>query len=147
MTKHELPVLTHVPAAELPDFKKIDNIVVVAYLRSDQSSLLETFRSVAEKKNTEYVFGYVTDTDAADKEGLAMPSVVCYKNTDGDNKAVNGHFKGDDIEKLLEAARTDMIGEFSEKDVERWMQVRGISTIISLSVFPLPHTKAIVHEY
>lgn len=123
VTKHEVPTITHIQPEYLPSFKKIDEIVVVAYLRPDQETLLEEFRSVALSLHQNHVFGYVNDMPTADTEGLAMPSVVCYKNTDGDNKVLNGHFATADVEKFLETATKTIIGDFNERNMDAYMAV------------------------
>jgi len=121
--KHELPVLTHVQPSDLNDFKKIDDVVIIAYLRPDQTALLDVFRSVAERHYPELVFGYSTDMPTADAEGLAMPAIVCYKNTDGDNKLMNGHFREEDVETFLKMAAKDVIGEVNERNMDIFMAV------------------------
>lgn len=123
LRKHELPSVTHVESKDLPSFKSTDDSVVVAYLRPDQEALLNVFSSVASKHHQAFVFGYVTDMPTADAEGLAMPSIVCYKNTDGDNKVINGHFTEGDVENLLEAASRTIIGDFSERNMDAYMAV------------------------
>jgi hypothetical protein len=123
MTKHELPAVTHVEPEHLQDFKRVDNIVVIAYLRLDQQALRDVFETVAAKHRFEFVFGFVDDVRTADAEGLAMPSIVCNKNTDGDNKVLNGHFTEADVEMLLEAAKTTVIEDFSEKNMDAYMVV------------------------
>src|SRR5688572_5314340 len=103
--KHELPVLTHVEALTLPVFKNIDDIVIIAYLSSDQEPLLNVFRAVARKHHEAFVFGYVDDIAIADAEGLTVPSIVSYKSTDGDKKAISGPFREEDIESFLKLAQ------------------------------------------
>ncbi|KAF2471662.1 uncharacterized protein BDR25DRAFT_222865 [Lindgomyces ingoldianus] len=121
VTKQELPTVTHVQPSSLPSFKTIDDIVILAYLLPGQTSLLKSFRSVAAKNNRDLVFGFTTDMPSADAEGLAMPSIVCYKNTDGDNRVMNGHFTESNIEEFLAMATPTLIGEFSEKHIDKYM--------------------------
>jgi len=123
VTKHELPTLTYIPPKSLGSFKEIDDVVVIAYLRPDQKALLDGFWNVAARHRHDFVFGFVDDVATADAESLAMPSIVCYKNTDGDNKVLNGHFTEADLEGLLETAKTDVIGEFSERNMDAYMAV------------------------
>ncbi|KAF2801189.1 hypothetical protein K505DRAFT_227211 [Melanomma pulvis-pyrius CBS 109.77] len=121
VTKHEVPVLTHVQPSALADLKKIDDVVIIAYLRPDQEALLEIFRAIAKNHHQNFVFGYSTDMPTADAEGLAMPAIVCYKNSDGDNKVMNGHFKEEDVETFLRTAARDVIGEFNERTMDSFM--------------------------
>ncbi|KAF2707090.1 hypothetical protein K504DRAFT_383805 [Pleomassaria siparia CBS 279.74] len=120
--KHELPVMTQVVPSTLADMKKIDDMVVIAYLRPDQKALLDIFQSFAQRHYHDFVFGYSTDMATADAEGLAMPAVVCYKNTDGDDKVMNGHFQEIDLDAFLSAVSTkDVIGEFNERTMDAFM--------------------------
>ncbi|KAF2677269.1 hypothetical protein K458DRAFT_320036 [Lentithecium fluviatile CBS 122367] len=121
VTKNELPTVTDVEPKHLPFFKQIDDIVLIAYLRPDQSKLLDIFHTVAAKHSHSFVFGHVDDVAIADAESLAMPSIVCYKNIDGDNKVLSGHFAEADVEALLETARTNAIGDFSERNMDAYM--------------------------
>ena len=127
VAKHELPVITHITPSTLADFKKVDDIVIIAYLRPDQKALLEVFSSTAEKHQGHFVFGYSTDMPTADAEGLAMPAIACYKNTDGDHKVMNGHFKEEDIETFLKTATKPVIFDFSERNMNMFMAVSRCS--------------------
>lgn len=127
VTKHEIPTVTHIEPENVGAFKATDDIVIMAYLRPDQEALLEVFRTVASKHHADYVFGYVTDMPTADAEGLAMPSIVCYKNTDGDNKVMNGHFSEADVGKFLETATRTVIGEFNERNMDVYMAVSSVT--------------------
>jgi protein disulfide-isomerase A1 len=113
------------------NFKKIDDIVVISYLGSAQVKELGMIRSIAEKHYESFVFGYVTDERVADAEGLAVPAVISYKNTDGDNKAMNGDFNEEDLELFLEMAKKSVIGEFSERTMNDYMAVRGFVFFLS----------------
>ncbi|KAF2256452.1 hypothetical protein BU26DRAFT_574581 [Trematosphaeria pertusa] len=130
VTKHEIPTVTHIEPENVGAFKATDDIVIMAYLRPDQEALLEVFRTVASKHHADYVFGYVTDMPTADAEGLAMPSIVCYKNTDGDNKVMNGHFSEADVGKFLETATRTVIGEFNERNMDVYMAADKLAAYI-----------------
>ncbi|KAF2872395.1 thioredoxin-like domain-containing protein [Massariosphaeria phaeospora] len=119
--KRELPILTRIEPSDISSFKTIDDIVIIAYLRPHQDSLLSVFRSVAARNNENFVFGYSLETQTADNEGLAMPAIVAYRNADGDNKVLNGHFKEGDVESLLENARKSVIGEVTERNLAEYM--------------------------
>lgn len=123
VTKQELPIVTHVEPESLSDFAAIDDVVVLAYLRPNQDMLLKAFKSVAARYYTQFVFGYMTSTSTADAQGISMPSLVCYKTVDGDNRVFNGHFTEADIEKFLILATPTLIGEFTEKNANTYMTV------------------------
>ncbi|CAO2658601.1 Nn.00g063240.m01.CDS01 [Neocucurbitaria sp. VM-36] len=127
--RHELPVLSHIQAYDIQAFKTIDDIVVIAYLRPDEEELLRTFRYVAEGHD-EYVFGFVTDAAIADAEDVAMSSIVCYKNLDGDHRSLGGHFSEADVESFLKTASKYAVKEFKERDVEDFMLPGKLTTYI-----------------
>ncbi|KAF2662272.1 hypothetical protein K491DRAFT_646205 [Lophiostoma macrostomum CBS 122681] len=130
--RYSLPRLSHVSSHttdELERFKKVDDVVVVAFLRAASghgdgeqgAMLLETYKEVAEERYTDFVFGYVDDDDVAQKEGVAVPSIVCYKNADGDHKSLAGAFTKEDVEDMLEQCSKDVIGEFQERNMEEYL--------------------------
>lgn len=122
--KRELPTITYLEnAQDLQPFKAIDTLVMIAYIRPDQTSLQATFRSIAEQYHTQVVFAYCTDPASADEERVSVPSIVLYKNDDGDNKVISGHFAENDVEGLIEAAGESVIGVFRERDMESFMVV------------------------
>jgi protein disulfide-isomerase A1 len=152
--RHSLPQLSHISrdsdsntVEELNRFKKIDDMVVVAYLHATTTtaeeqnpSLLEVFQEVAEDQYTDFVFGYVDDPDIAQKEGITIPSIMCYKNTDGDHKSLTGVFMQENVESLLEDCSKDIISEFQEKNIDEYM----IKTKLALYIFAANEDDAII---
>ncbi|PSN68559.1 hypothetical protein BS50DRAFT_490234 [Corynespora cassiicola Philippines] len=132
LTKYEWPALSGpLDAGALLSFKKVDDIVVVAYLREDhEDTLLATFRTVAEKHHYEFVFAYTTDVEAADAEGLAVPSIVCWKNEDGDHKVLTGKFEEAGVEGVLAKAKVGVIGTFREKEMDKYMVPNKLTTYL-----------------
>lgn len=63
----------------------------------------------------------------ADAEGRAMPSIACYKNNDGDHTIISAHFTAQDVERFLDMAKKNIIGDFSERNMETYMAVRILS--------------------
>ncbi|KAJ4294628.1 hypothetical protein N0V90_008319 [Kalmusia sp. IMI 367209] len=121
VTKHQLPTLTHIEPKDLGMFKKIDDVVIVAYLPPDQDERLEVFRSIAINHHEDFVFGYVTDLKSAEKERVEISTIVCYKNSDHDNKVLKGYLTEADVDNFLETATKTLIGEFSERNMELYM--------------------------
>lgn len=107
----------------LSEFKKIDDLMIVAYLSGELSESKRVFLSIAEKHFKNFVFGYSQDKEIADLEGVTIPSIVCYKNTDGDHKALKGEFTEEDVEAFLATAPNMVIGDFSERNMEAYMAV------------------------
>jgi len=119
VTKHEVPILTHVVPSTYVKFKEIDDIVVIAYLSPAHITELEALRNTAEKHYESFVFGYVIDKKREGEE----PTVVAHKNTGGYDLPMDGFICEQNLEFLLEYAKEDEIGRFSEKTMNDYMAV------------------------
>ncbi|KAF2004954.1 hypothetical protein P154DRAFT_414685, partial [Amniculicola lignicola CBS 123094] len=127
--KAYLPPVTHLQLADLKNFKEVDNIVIIAYVQSDQESVLLDFKATASLHHQDFVFGYVTEMPIADAEGLKVPSIVSYK-ADGDNRILNGPFGVPEIETFLRVVKDDIISEFSERYIETYMSKSKLTAYI-----------------
>jgi protein disulfide-isomerase A1 len=121
--RRELPVLSQLQTASDTDFRRVDPFVLIAYLAPDDATHLATFEAVAEKHHFDFAFGYTTNTSFAEKEKVYPPSVIAYRNEDGDNAILNGAFSYIDAENfVLATKKTRFIKDFREKEVELFMQ-------------------------
>jgi protein disulfide-isomerase A1 len=82
MIKQSLPAVSNVNAADLAEFKKADKVVVLAYLPSATGALASEFSKTAEKHRDDYLFGLVTDLDAAAHSAVVPPAIVVYRSFD-----------------------------------------------------------------
>lgn len=134
LVKHEQAIPSFIGDVQaLSGFKKVDDLVIVAFLNDEWSELNEVFHSVAAKYYENFVFGSTHGKNVkemADAEGLTVPSIVCYKNADGDHKVLNGVFTERDVEAFLATAPKMVIGDFSERNVEAYMAVSYTNTLI-----------------
>lgn len=121
LRKRELPVLTQLKDGE-ERFRQIDDIVFLAILDESDKAHLDTYSAVAHKHHLDYVFAYTTDPLIASKEKVRAPTVICYRNNDGDNTMLDGAFTAADAEKFVLKSRDSVIKEFREKDMETFMQ-------------------------
>ncbi|KAF2035654.1 hypothetical protein EK21DRAFT_54356 [Setomelanomma holmii] len=135
--KRELPVVTHIQADNLASFKVIDDVVVLAYLRPDQTELLEAFRVVAQLHHLDYIFGYTTSPTNPntsethpDTNNTPVPSIICYKNFDADHHSLPGPFAQASIESFLAASTPNVIKTFREKDLDTFMQPSKLTCYI-----------------
>jgi protein disulfide-isomerase A1 len=122
MRKRELPIDTYVSSDDVETFKMVDDVVFIAYLRPDQEDLLKSFSAVARRYHLSYAFGHTTDAATVDAERVSVPSIICYKNTDGDHRVLKGAFTEADLEAFLESAIPSVVKQFKEKDLEVFMQ-------------------------
>ncbi|KAK7190821.1 protein disulfide isomerase [Paraphaeosphaeria sporulosa] len=131
LIKHEYAILSAIGNGEqLSNFKKVDDVAIVAYLSREWSELNRVFYSIAEKYYAKFVFGYTQGEDIAGQEGFTIPSIVCYKNTDGDHKILKGHFTEEDVEVFLATAPKMVIRDFSERNIEAYMAPGKLSAYI-----------------
>ncbi|OAL47136.1 hypothetical protein IQ07DRAFT_682622 [Pyrenochaeta sp. DS3sAY3a] len=159
VTRHSLPILSDVERRDVPAFRALDDVVVLAYLDSDQhGGFLDVFAQVADRagRDREVVFGVVDVRGQAGGdgqgaldvgvEGVNGPAVVCYKNTDGDHQvlALTGELGVHDVEKWLRSARQNAIKEFRERDIEVFMQRDKLTLYIFLPASS-PHTHPLRH--
>jgi hypothetical protein len=120
VTKHSLPILTHLSAPD-PSFRSIDPLVLIAFLPASPA-LLAVFSAAAHRHHLAFVFGYTTDVSVAEAEDAAVPSVTCYRNADGDALHLRGAFTAAELEAFLRAAAQAPIREFREKDVDAYVR-------------------------
>lgn len=124
LAKHENAIISAVISeAELARFKALDDVVFIAFLSAESQEAMEIFHSIAEEYHEEFVFGYTYDKKIAEKEGVTVPSIICYKNTDGDHKVLKGAFTSESVKDFLATAPKSIIGDFSERSVEAYMIV------------------------
>jgi protein disulfide-isomerase A1 len=119
--KREIPDLSKL-AREDMDFRRVDDIVFIAFLDPSDTSHLATFSSIAQEHHLDFAFGYTTDISLAAKEKIQAPSVICYRNLNGDNIILSGAFTFADVEKFLLAAQKSVVKDFREKDIDVFMQ-------------------------
>ncbi|TFK23265.1 disulfide isomerase [Coprinopsis marcescibilis] len=82
MVKQSLPAVSDVTAEKHEEFTKADKIVAIAYLPSSSVAPAAEFSAVAETHRDDYLFGVVTDADAAAAAGVTPPAVVVYRSFD-----------------------------------------------------------------
>jgi hypothetical protein len=124
LLKYEHAKVTNIGDSEhLSEFKKIDDVMIVAYVSGEWNEPKRIFLDIAEKYYEKFIFGFSQDKEIADIEGFTIPSIVCYKNTDGDHKILKGDFTEEDVEAFLVTAPKMVIGDFSERDMEAYMAV------------------------
>jgi protein disulfide-isomerase A1 len=121
--RRELPVLSHLQTASDMSFRRVDPFVLVVFLAPEDATHLATYEAIAQDHHFDVAFGYTTNPTFAEKESVKIPSIICYRNEDNDNLALDGPFTYEDVEKFLIAAKEQrVIKDFREKDVETFMQ-------------------------
>ncbi|PWN26169.1 hypothetical protein BDZ90DRAFT_233311 [Jaminaea rosea] len=111
MQKQALPAVSHVTSANLSDFKQKDKVVAVAFLSDGDSAERKVYTELADANRDDYMFGLVTDAEAAKAAGVTAPAVVLYRKFDEPEVKYDGEFNGEDIKAFLAAERVPLIDE------------------------------------
>ncbi|TEB35690.1 disulfide isomerase [Coprinellus micaceus] len=82
MVKQSLPAVSDVTAEKHDEFTKADKIVAIAYLPSSTAAPAAEFSAAAEAHRDDYLFGVVSDQDAAAAAGVVPPAIVVYRSFD-----------------------------------------------------------------
>jgi hypothetical protein len=135
--RRELPILSHLAVSDM-DFRRIDPLVIIAMLDPSDTDSLATYTCVAQEHRFDFAFGYTLDPYIASKEDVQVPSIVAYRNNDGDNLKLGGAFNHLDVENFLMATKDSKIKVYKEKDVETFNQRDKLTVYIFTSVDPVP---------
>jgi hypothetical protein len=80
----QFPIVSEVSAKSLPDFKRGGDAVAVGYIAAEDKESKRQFELLAKTIHPEYVFGFSDDPKLAKAEGIEMPRVVVYKDSDAE---------------------------------------------------------------
>ncbi|KAJ4357929.1 uncharacterized protein N0V89_002506 [Didymosphaeria variabile] len=131
LIKYEYAIISAIrDGEELSNLKKVDDVVLVAFMSAESDKPKRVLNSIAERFYEDFVFGFTHDKAIADTEGVTMPTIVCYKNGDGDHKVFEGNFTEEDVVAFLATAPKMVIGDFSERSVEAYMAPGKLSAYI-----------------
>lgn len=122
MIKQSMPAVSELTAENLEEFKTADKVVMVAYYSADDKASAEVFQKVAEDLRDTYVFGACTDAAVAEKEEVAQPSIVLYKQFDEGRTSYAGEkFDAEAIEKFAKTGATPLVGEVGPETYAGYM--------------------------
>ncbi|EXJ89599.1 protein disulfide-isomerase A1 [Capronia epimyces CBS 606.96] len=121
MTKQQLPAVSLLTSETLDDFKTTDNVVIVAYIASDDKASNQTYTALAESLRDEYIFGASNDASLAKAEGVKQPAIVLYKDFDEGKNTLEGKFEDEAITKFIKTASTPLVGEVGPESYAGYM--------------------------
>ncbi len=124
MVKQSLPAVSIVSQDTIEDFKKSDNVVLVAFIEATDKSSNETFSSVADSLRDNYLFGATNDAALAEAVGVKAPAVVLYKQFDEGKTIYTGKFDKDDIESFAKTASIPLVGEVGPETYAGYMAAK-----------------------
>jgi protein disulfide-isomerase A1 len=124
MVKQSLPAVSILTKDTIEDFKKSDNVVLVAYIDSADKTSNETFSTVAEALRDNFLFGATNDAALAEAEGVKVPSVVLYKTFDEGKSVFTAKFDKAAIEHFAKTASIPLIGEVGPETYASYMAAK-----------------------
>jgi protein disulfide-isomerase A1 len=124
MVKQSLPAVSIVSADTIEDFKKSDNVVLVAFIEATDRASNETFSSIADSLRDNYLFGATNDAALAEAEGVTAPAIVLYKQFDEGKTIYPGKFDKDDIESFARTASIPLVGEVGPETYAGYMAAK-----------------------
>lgn len=124
MIKQSLPAVSIVTKDTIEDFKKSDNVVLVAYFDATDKTSNETFSAVADALRDNFLFGATNDAALAEAEGVKAPAVVLYKQFDEGKTVFDGKFDKEEIENFAKTASIPLIGEVGPETYASYMAAK-----------------------
>lgn len=120
--RQSLPAVSTVTASNLTDFKAKDRVVAVAYLSEGDSKEKKAFADLAEQNRNDFVFGVVSDAEAAKAAGVSTPAVVLYRQFDEPEVKYTGKFNAEDIKSFLSSERIPLIDEVGPENFVNYFE-------------------------
>jgi protein disulfide-isomerase A1 len=124
MIKQSLPAVSTVTKDTIEDFKKSDNVVLVAYFDATDKTSNETFSAVADALRDNFLFGATNDAALAEAEGVKAPAIVLYKQFDEGKDVFDGKFDIEDIKTFAKTASIPLIGEVGPETYASYMEAK-----------------------
>ncbi len=115
--------MSEVTGDDLGQFKVVDETVFIAYIGPEDEAAAKAFAQVAAKHRDEFTFGLVSDTAAIQEQGLKSPTVVCYKQLDGDSKALPAFDDAESLDRLVLEESRPVVGELTPYNQQRFLEV------------------------
>lgn len=116
------PATTSIDIDNHDEFSQSHKIVVIAYLKEDDSETRSTFSQVAELLRDSYVFGTTHHDPHAEAAGVKFPSVVLYKQFDEGKTVHDGKITIEDLIKFAKIAATPFVGEIGPETYSDYME-------------------------
>ncbi|KAK0711276.1 thioredoxin-like domain-containing protein [Lasiosphaeris hirsuta] len=104
---------------ELIAFKTTDETVFVAYLDPEDRTSAEVVTDAAIRYRDEFSFATVTDSSLAEAQGINVPSVVCYKQIDGDTRRFSSFNQPHEFDDWVKEASRPILGELTALNQQR----------------------------
>lgn len=112
MKKQALPAISTITTENLTEFKTKDSIVVVSFLSDSDKEDLDAFSKIAEQNRDSFVFGRVSDAEAAKSAGVDIPSVVLYRSFDEPEVKYTGKVSDEEaLSSFIKAQSVPLIDE------------------------------------
>lgn len=135
MEKQVLPTVSNLQSKQQHDnflYKERAEVVLVAYIDSNDAFSAETFAAAAERLHEDYPIGKTADASAAQAAGVSFPSIVLYKP---DNEGKVTFDKKWDVDAIKNFAKTGFQPLIGETGAESWRRYTSGESGPTLFIF------------
>jgi protein disulfide-isomerase A1 len=130
-----LPDIYFLDSTNITSFKSVDEHVFVRYLNPTDIDLRSIFETLATRNHQKFAFGIATDVSLANAENIPVPSIVCYKPSEGEQELSYGEWGLESLDSFIEASTTPLIGELTRRNEMKYLQA-GKSLLYIFAVTP-----------
>lgn len=105
------PGITRVDAATVEGFGSSSEVVVIAYISSEDAASTARFEALAKTLHPEVVFGMIDDADLARAENVTAPMVVVHNNSTDERCVLPLTADGEDMKASIRRAALPLVVE------------------------------------
>lgn len=127
MIKQSMPPVSVLDEASMEEFKKAEDVVLVAFFDADDKTSNETFTAVANNLRDKYLFGATNVAALAKAEGVKAPAVVLFKHFDEGKDTYTEAFDEQKIAHFAKTASVPLVGEVGPETYADYMAVSAFS--------------------
>lgn len=144
-SRRSLPPVSFLAPANHTEFSQSDKVVVVAYLDSSDTANMEVFKTFAEGKRDDYVFGWAHETaQIKDVADVKKPTVVVWKKFDeGRNDLHVTELTADGLEKFVKTNSVPLLDEVSPSNFQLYAEA-GLPLAYVFIESNNPHRESLV---
>lgn len=120
MITQSLPAVSILEKDTVESFKSMEKVVIIAYIDAKDTASTNVFTAVADQHRHEYLFGSVSDTAIAERDGVKAPAVLVYKIDEGKSH-FHGKFDAELITEFVKTSAAPLIGEIGHETFDGFM--------------------------
>ena len=129
LNRLSFPTISTISATSLQDFKRKNDVVVVAYVPTNDRDSHEAFSSLAKAMRADYLFGITNDPELAKAEQVHMPGIAIYCASDEERKVRELKHDLDKMSTSIREAARPLIMDFVSEPHEDYLDVSRSNTV------------------